>query len=89
MTSSSIILVVFASTFFIAMSSTASRAADFYKGKTIRFIVGYAPGGGYDTYTRAIARHIGRFLPVKPASVVEKRGRRRQFTGRQLHVQQS
>jgi tripartite-type tricarboxylate transporter receptor subunit TctC len=47
------------------------RADDFYKGKTIRFIVGYAPGGGYDTYTRALARHIGKFIPGNPATVVE------------------
>ena len=33
-------------------------ANGFYEGKTVRFIVGYAPGGGYDTCTRAIARHI-------------------------------
>ena len=48
-----------------------ARADDFYKGKTIRFIVGYAPGGGYDTYTRAIARHISKFIPGHPATVVE------------------
>jgi tripartite-type tricarboxylate transporter receptor subunit TctC len=48
-----------------------ASANDFYKGKTIRFIVGYAPGGGYDTYTRAIARHIGRFIPGHPTSIVE------------------
>jgi tripartite-type tricarboxylate transporter receptor subunit TctC len=46
-------------------------AADFYKGKTIRFIVGYAAGGGYDTYTRAIARHIGEHIPGNPSAVVE------------------
>lgn len=46
-------------------------ADDFYKGKTIRFIVGYAPGGGYDTYTRAIARHIGKHIPGNPSAVVE------------------
>jgi tripartite-type tricarboxylate transporter receptor subunit TctC len=56
---------------FIGGSSTVSRAEDFYKGKTIRFIVGYAPGGGYDTYTRAVARHIGKFIPGNPAALVE------------------
>ena len=49
---------------------TAS-AEDFYKGKTLRFIVGYAPGGGYDTYTRAVARYIGRHIPGNPSIVVE------------------
>jgi tripartite-type tricarboxylate transporter receptor subunit TctC len=40
-----------------------AAANEFYKGETIRFIVGFAPGGGYDTYTRAVARHIGRHIP--------------------------
>lgn len=46
-------------------------AADFYKGKTIRFIVGLAPGGGYDTYLRTIARHISKHIPGNPATTVE------------------
>jgi tripartite-type tricarboxylate transporter receptor subunit TctC len=48
-----------------------ARAQDFYKDKTIRFIVGQAAGGGYDTYTRMIARHIGKHIPGNPSAVVE------------------
>ena len=44
---------------------------DFYAGKTVRFVVGFSPGGGYDIYTRTIARHIGKHLPGKPTTVVE------------------
>jgi tripartite-type tricarboxylate transporter receptor subunit TctC len=43
----------------------------FYEGKTIRFIVGLAAGGGYDTYTRTIARHFGKYVPGNPQTVVE------------------
>src|SRR5262245_39216161 len=46
-------------------------AQDFYKDKTIRFIVGQAAGGGYDTYTRTIAYHIGKHIPGNPATTVE------------------
>jgi len=46
-------------------------AEDFYKGKNIRFIVGQAPGGGYDTYVRTIARHISKHIPGHPATTVE------------------
>ena len=46
-------------------------AAEFYKGNTIRFVVGYSRGGGYDTYTRAIARHITRFIPGNPTPIVQ------------------
>jgi len=46
-------------------------ADEFYKGKTIRFIVGAPAGGGYDTYARAIARHLGKHIPGSPSMVVE------------------
>ena len=46
-------------------------AQDFYKDKTIRFIVGQAAGGGYDTYTRTIARYIGKYIPGGPTTVAE------------------
>src|SRR5258708_39642536 len=44
---------------------------DFFKGKTVNFIVSTSPGGGYDTYSRLIARHISRFLPGQPNVVVQ------------------
>ena len=40
--------------------------ANFYEGKTIRFIVGFSAGGGYDAYTRTIARHMGKYVPGNP-----------------------
>jgi tripartite-type tricarboxylate transporter receptor subunit TctC len=46
-------------------------ANDFYAGKTIRVAVGFSAGGGYDTYARIIARHMGKHIPGKPSFVVE------------------
>jgi tripartite-type tricarboxylate transporter receptor subunit TctC len=43
----------------------------FYKGKSVRIIVGAAAGGGYDTYSRTIARHMGKHIPGNPTFVVE------------------
>jgi tripartite-type tricarboxylate transporter receptor subunit TctC len=48
-----------------------SSTHDFYKGKTIRFVVGLAPGGGYDLSARTVARHIGKYIPGNPTIVVE------------------
>jgi tripartite-type tricarboxylate transporter receptor subunit TctC len=45
--------------------------ANFYEAKTIRFIVGFSAGGGYDTYTRVIARHMGKHVPGNPVFVVD------------------
>jgi tripartite-type tricarboxylate transporter receptor subunit TctC len=42
------------------------HAEDFYKDKTINFIIPSAAGGGYDAYSRLIANHIGRHLPGQP-----------------------
>ena len=54
-------------------TSTSALADDFYKGKVIRFVVGYTPGGGYDTYTRAVVRHIGKYIPGNPIPIVQNR----------------
>jgi tripartite-type tricarboxylate transporter receptor subunit TctC len=48
-----------------------AAAQSFFEGKTIRVIVGLAPGGGFDTYARVIARHLGRQIPGNPTIVVE------------------
>jgi tripartite-type tricarboxylate transporter receptor subunit TctC len=60
----------------VVLSTGLERPAAFgqeqiYKGKTIRLIVGLAPGGGFDTYSRAIARHMGRHIPGNPAIIVD------------------
>ena len=49
-------------------SARAASVEEFYKGKTIQFIVGGSAGGGYDTYTRLIARHISQYIPGKPST---------------------
>jgi tripartite-type tricarboxylate transporter receptor subunit TctC len=48
-----------------------AQSADFYQGKTLTIIVGYAPGGGVDTGARLIARHIAGFIPGKPNVLVQ------------------
>ena len=47
-----------------------ARAADFYAGKTIDFIVGIDVGGGFDTYARLIAKHLAQYIPGSPTVVV-------------------
>jgi tripartite-type tricarboxylate transporter receptor subunit TctC len=50
---------------------TPACAADYYAGKTIDFIIGTPPGGGYDIYARLVARHLARYIPGKPTIVVK------------------
>src|SRR5215813_6903251 len=54
----------------LGFASPAS-AADFYQGKTLTVIVGYAPGGGVDASARAMTRHLSRFIPGRPNIVVQ------------------
>ncbi len=54
-----------------AANVRAESAAEFYKGKQVVLIVGYAPGGGYDVYARLVARHLGRKIPGDPVVVVQ------------------
>ena len=53
------------------ISGVAFAAAPFYEGKTIRIIVGYSAGGGYDMYARVLSRHMGRHIPGNPTIIVE------------------
>lgn len=44
---------------------------DFYQGKTIRIIVGFSPGGGYDALARMLSRHMPKYIPSHPTIMVE------------------
>jgi tripartite-type tricarboxylate transporter receptor subunit TctC len=56
---------------FDAGGATFAQAADFYQGKTVTVIVGYAPGGGVDASARAMTRHLGKFIPGQPSVIVQ------------------
>lgn len=60
-----------ATTLLITVSSVAADPADFYKGKNLTYYVGNAAGGGYDTYTRMLARHFGKHVPGGPGAIVQ------------------
>ncbi len=55
----------------LGVAHGAPAQDDYYRGKTIRIVVGYSAGGGFDTYARAIARHLARHVPGKPSVIVE------------------
>ncbi len=51
----------------VVLTTTAAHAQQDFAGKTIRLYIGTGPGGGYDTYGRLVARHIGRHIPGNPS----------------------
>ena len=50
-------------------ASAADAVAEFYRGKSVALLIGFGPGGGYDTYARVLARHLGRHIPGEPLVV--------------------
>lgn len=55
--------------FWTAASHSATEAI--YAGKTIRIVVGFTPGGGFDIYSRTIGRHLGKHIQGNPNIIVE------------------
>ena len=41
--------------------------ANFYKGKTVRFVIGANAGGGNDSYARLVGRYLGKYIPGNPS----------------------
>jgi tripartite-type tricarboxylate transporter receptor subunit TctC len=46
-------------------------AEQFFRGKVVNIYVGSSAGGGYDTYGRLVARHLGKHVPGQPTIVVQ------------------
>ncbi len=51
-------------------ASTNVSSAEFYRGKVVRIVVGFPPGGGADVYSRILARYLGRSIPGNPTVAV-------------------
>jgi tripartite-type tricarboxylate transporter receptor subunit TctC len=62
--------VAVAATLTAAPPARAQTVAQFYHGKTIDAVVGYAAGGGNDVSMRAVAHYIGKYIPGNPTVVV-------------------
>lgn len=60
-----------AAIFALADPAAAETVAEFYRGKTVRIIVGYGPGSGYDAYARLLERHIAKHIPGTPEVITQ------------------
>jgi tripartite-type tricarboxylate transporter receptor subunit TctC len=63
--------IFFALLLLFTWSTDLHAQADFYKGKTIRIVIGYSPGGTNDLWARAIARFWGKYIPGNPEFIVQ------------------
>jgi tripartite-type tricarboxylate transporter receptor subunit TctC len=58
---------------FLAAPVSAATVEDFYKGKTLRIVVGYGPGGATDTNSRLLQKALSRYIPGNPNVVIENK----------------
>lgn len=70
-TKRSLTLVLALGFLFTLVKLSAAAQDAFYQGKTMRIVVGFAAGGGFDTYARAISRHMGKHIPGNPNIIIE------------------
>ena len=66
--------MVLLSTLALALSigaGSANSATPLYQGKTIRIVVGFSAGGGFDITARVIAQYMPKYIPGHPAVIVE------------------
>jgi tripartite-type tricarboxylate transporter receptor subunit TctC len=54
----------------IFFTPATTKAEDFYKYKTITLIIGSAPGGSINLYSREVARFLGNHIPGNPEIIV-------------------
>jgi tripartite-type tricarboxylate transporter receptor subunit TctC len=66
-----LVVLLVAPVAFALLAGTPAGAQSFFEGKTVRVIVGLAPGGGFDTYARVIGRHLGKHVPGSPTVIVD------------------
>jgi len=60
--------VLLAAPALLALAPAAAQGPSL-AGKNVTMIIGFGPGGGYDSWGRVVARHIGKHLPGNPTVV--------------------
>jgi tripartite-type tricarboxylate transporter receptor subunit TctC len=64
-----LLLLGLIATLCATQAAAQNPVAEFFKGKQISIVVGSSAGGGYDTYARLLARHLGKHIPGNPVIV--------------------
>jgi len=68
---SSVVCVTFSLVLLVIAADRVAAQDQFYKGKTIRIVVGLSTGGGYDRAARLLARYMGKYIPGSPDIIVQ------------------
>ena len=66
-----VVFSVFAVLVFLASADAKAQEQPFYKGQSIKIIVGFTSGGFYDRWSRLLARYVPKYIPGNPEMVVQ------------------
>lgn len=55
----------------LPLAAAAETDAEFYKGKTLKMVVGASVTGGYNAHGRVVSRHLGKYIPANPTIIVQ------------------
>jgi tripartite-type tricarboxylate transporter receptor subunit TctC len=53
----------------LASQGRADEVEDFYKGQSVKVVIGHSAGGGYDLYARLLSKHLRKHIPGQPTIV--------------------
>ena len=67
----SLIVTLLIAVLFCFVPRLEAQTDPFYKGKTIRIIVGFTPGGFYDRWARLLARYMPKYIPGNPEMIIQ------------------
>ncbi|HET8564570.1 MAG TPA: tripartite tricarboxylate transporter substrate-binding protein, partial [Candidatus Binatia bacterium] len=56
---------------FIYVAPSDAQGEPFYKGKSIRIVVGFTAGGIVDLWARLFTQHLGKYIPGNPDLIVQ------------------
>lgn len=54
-----------------APAAAGAVDADYFKGKTMRIVIPYDPGGTYDLYGQTFAHYLNKYIPGKPTIILQ------------------
>ena len=55
----------------VAASPALAQEAAFFKGKTMKIVIPYGPGGTYDKYGNSFSRHLKKHIPGRPNIILQ------------------
>ena len=68
---SSVVVFLLAALLLATNADIEAQEQPFYRGQSIKIIVGFTSGGFYDRWSRLLARYVPKYSPGNPEMIVQ------------------